>query len=275
MESVKTTDSSGHYDLPPGFRELAPDQFWGGSVVIPNFDEKAFVEGLLAVANESGFRYSGYITKAALGQNAEYHMSRYPRKAFGPVPPVTEYQNALKLLGEKFGLSESQVNEEKTVEQPRFRVLLGLQEGYAEWRKKAIVKEIKEGQIKDLEVAKMELQKRLGDVTRYGINLDQATDLDSLQSILESRDLSNEHSIDEVKDILGKEFDLTPSEICSASSWGTYREPSVVIEGDIAQIPKVYLLAEKFRQARFAVENLQTGESHMVETSDCEDPDKE
>lgn len=272
---MKAADSLGRYDVPPGFRELPPDQFWGGSVAIPDFDEKAFIERLLAVANESGFRYSGYIIKATGGQNAKYHMSRYPRKAFGPVPPIAEYQAALKLLGEKFGLSESQVNEEKTVEQPRFRVLLGLQEGYAEWRKKSIVKEIQERKIQSLEAAKNELQKRLGDVTRYGIDINQVADLAGLRSLLESKDLSNEHSVDEVRNILGKEFDLTPSEICSASSWGTYREPSVVIEGNLAQLPQVYLLAQKFHQARFAVENLQTGESRMVETSDCEDPDKE
>ena len=48
-----------------------------------------------------------------------------------------------------------------------------------------------------------------------------------------------------------------------------------MIEGDKAQVQKIYALAEKFHQARIAVEDLQEGQSHMVETKYCEDPDKE
>ena len=111
-------------------------------------------------------------------------------------------------------------------------------------------------------------------MSEFGIDVDQFANLDELKVVLEKASFGKDHTLEEVQKELGDEFDLTQSEIYSAGPWGKYTEPAIVIEGDKAQIKKVYALAEKFRQARIAVEDLQAGQSHMVETKYCEDPDK-
>ncbi len=105
------------------------------------------------------------------------------------------------------------------------------------------------------------------------------SDLPQFRVLLGLREFYEEsnklHTIEEVQNELGNNFNLTKAEICSVGPWGKYTEPAVVIQGDLAQIEKVYLLAEKFNQARFAVEDLYNGKSHMVEPACCKDPDKE
>ena len=253
------------------FRELRPEEFWGGSVSVENLSDEEFAQKIGEAANELGFTYSGYrIPKGEEG--FDYHFSRYPRRAFGPVAPIEKHQEALRKLSEKL---ETKGKEEKGVEQPRFRVLLGLQEGYAEYKKRSIVERIGKEEITTLEEAKKVIKSEIGSLSEFGIDVDKFASLDELKVVLEKANFGKDHTLEEVQKELGDEFDLTQSEIYSAGSWGKYTEPAIVIEGDKAQIKKVYALAEKFRQARIVVEDLQAGQSHMVETKYCGDPDKE
>ena len=252
------------------FRELRPEEFWGGSVSVEGLSDEEFAQKISGAANELGFTYSGYrIPKGE--ENFDYHFSRYPRRAFGPVAPVEKHQEALQKLAEKLG---TKGEEEKKAEQPRFRVLLGLQEGYAEYRKRGVVERMGKGEITTLEDAKKAIGSEIGDLTEFGIDIEKFVNIEELKEVLEKANFGKDHTLEEVQKELGEGFDLTQAEIYSAGSWGKYTEPAIVIEGDKVQIKKVYALAEKFRQARIAVEDLQAGQSHMVETKYCEDPDK-
>ncbi|HOE81010.1 MAG TPA: hypothetical protein PLA38_00680 [bacterium] len=253
------------------FRELRPEEFWGGLVSVEGLSDEEFAKKISEAANELGFTYSGYrIPKGEEG--FDYHFSRYPRRAFGPVVSVEKHQEALEILAKKLG---TEGREEKKTEQPRFRVLLGLQEGYSEYKKRGIVERINKGEIATLESARQAIKSEIGDLSEFGINLDEFTDIEELKTVLEKTNFGKDHTFEEVQRELGEGFDLTQAEIYSVGPWGNYTEPALVIEGDKAQVQKVYALAEKFHQARIAVEDLQIGQSHMVETKYCEDPDEE
>jgi len=129
-----------------------------------------------------------------------------------------------------------------------------------------------------LETAKSEIEKLIGQAVRENNIADKinvAESLEEIKNILSQTNLGKNHTLEEVQAELGEGFDLRNASIYSAGSWGNYQEPAVVIEGNQANLSKVYALAEKFKQARIAVENLKDGKSHMVETKYCEDPDKE
>lgn len=113
------------------FRELKPEEFWGGSVSFEGLSPEEFAQKIKEAAEETGFTYSGYTSEE------EYHFSRYPRRAFGPVASIEKHQEALKVLAEKLGVNSK---EEVRTEEPRFRVLLGLEEGYLEYKKKELLK---------------------------------------------------------------------------------------------------------------------------------------
>ncbi len=81
-------------------------------------------------------------------------------------------------------------------------------------------------------------------------------------------------SIEEVKRELKEGFDLEKGEICTIRNGGCYREEAVVITGDIDKIQKVFLLAEKFLQERFSVEDFSSNLTYMLETKHCKEPDK-
>ncbi|HAB53992.1 hypothetical protein A2480_00545 [Candidatus Uhrbacteria bacterium RIFOXYC2_FULL_47_19] len=247
-------------------RELAPEEFWGGSVTLGELSEEEFAQRIGEVANELSFTYSGYRV------SGNYYFSRYPRRAFGPVAPVGKYQEALQKLAEKLGTVG---NEEKKSEQPKFRVLLGLQEGYAEHKKRGVIERIGKGEITDIEKAKEIVRVEIDGLSEVGIDIDKFSSIEELRDVIEKTNLGKNHTLAEVQEALGEGFDLVSAEIYSAGSWGKYTEPAIIIEGDKSQLQKVYALAEKFRQARIAVEDLQDGQAHMVETKYCEDPDKE
>jgi len=253
------------------FRELRPEEFWGGSVSVEKLSDEEFAQKIGEAANELGFTYSGYrIPKGE--ESFDYHFSRYPRRAFGPVAPIEKHQEALRKLAEKLG---TKGKEEERTEQPKFRVLLGLQEGYDEYKKRGIVERISKGEIATLESARQAIESEIDDISKFGIDLGKFTNLDELKDALEKANFGKDHTLEEVQQELGDEFDLTQAEIYSAGPWGKYTEPAIVIEGDKKQAQKVYNLAEKFRQARIVLEDLQAGQSHMVETKYCGDPDKE
>lgn len=213
MESVEKTLL--HKENKSEFRELRPEEFWGGSVEVKGTNDQNFGKIMSETATELDFTFSGYRTPKTATE-FEYHFSRYPRRKFGPVAPIDKYRDALVKLSGKLN---TQAKEDQRAERPIFRIVLGLQEGYD-----------KEARV---------------------------------------------HTIEEVKQELGEEVSLMSVEIYSVGAWGKYTEPAVVIECDPANLAKVYALAEKFHQARFAVEDLHNNQSHIVETKYCSDPDTE
>jgi hypothetical protein len=255
----------------PEVRELRPEVFWNGSVFVKNLSDEEFDHKIGEVASNLQFTYSGYrISKGKEG--FEYHFSRYPRRAFGPVSSVEKHQEALQKLAEKL---ETTSKEEEITEQPRFRVLLGAQEGYAEYKKSNIVERINNQKIVTLEDAKQSIESEIGDLSEFGIDIEQFISLNELKNVLEKTNLGKDHTFEEVQKELGDEFDLTQAEIYSVGAWGKYTEPAIVIEGNKKQLQKIYALAEKFHQERIAVEDLQEGQAYMIETKYCENPDQE
>ncbi len=252
-------------------RELRPEEFWNGSITVENVSDEEFAQKISEAANELGYTYSGYRLPKE-GQGFDYHFSRYPRRAFGPVAPISKHQEALHKLAEKLG---GEVKEEKTGEQSRIRVLFGLQEGYNEYKKQSLIKRLDKGEIATLEDAKKIIDVNIGDISEYGINFSEIEDLQGLKTALEQTNFGKNHTFEEIQNELGEAFNLTPAEIYSVGPWGKYTEPAVLIEGDKSQLDKIYVLANKFHQARIAVDDLHLGQSYMVETRYCEDPDKE
>src|SRR3989338_7164331 len=84
------------------FRELRPEEFWGGSVSVEHLSYEEFAQKIGEAVNELGFTYSGYLIPKG-EEGFDYHFSRYPRRAFRPVAPVEKHQEALQKLAEKLG----------------------------------------------------------------------------------------------------------------------------------------------------------------------------
>ncbi len=106
-------------------RELAPEKWWSGKLDVKISDEE-FEEVITKVAKDLDFTFSGYKVKGK-EEGFSYHFSRYPRRAFGPVAPIESHQTALRRLAEEI---KSQGIEEEQSREPKFRVVLGLIEGY-------------------------------------------------------------------------------------------------------------------------------------------------
>ncbi len=120
---------------------------------------------------------------------------------------------------------------------------------------------------------------RLAKEANGDFDIEDNSDSPRFRIVLGLRELYEEsnklHTIEEVRHELGDDFNLTKAEICAIRPQGKYTEPAVVITGDLSKIKKVYLLAEKFKQARFTVEDLYHDAAYTVETIHCKDPDKE
>lgn len=242
-------------------RELAPEAFWGGRIKVENMEK--FISAIKKSAEETNFTYSWFL----IGN--EYVMTRYPRRAFGPIASIKKHQEALKALESNLSV---QGKEETTIPEAKFRVLLWLEEGYAEYQKNTLL-------------AALKTEKEVTENVRSSIlelfwESDQQADIkemnrSQLTKLLSNTDLSKLHSLKEVSTILWDAFNLEEAKIYTVWSWGTYEEPAVLITWNKGDIQKVYKLAEDFHQARIAVEDLQKGQSYMVETKYCSDPDKE
>ena len=247
-----------------GTNELKSEKFWGGFVSVENLTKEEFIQTVTQLATDLRFTYYGYIIKGEKGFN--YHFSSYPRQ----ILPTERYQEALKKLAEKLGV-EGVV--EKKSKKPRFRILLGLQEEYAEQEKLNIIRLIDIGKITNLEEAKKIILEKIKNLADFSINLNDFLDLTDLRNRLEKMNFGKDHSIKEVQNILGEEFTFSPAEICTIGSDGKYMEPAIIIEGDKSQVQKIYTLAINFHQARIAVEDLQYHKSHILETEFCENSD--
>jgi len=267
MQEKKPSINNRHPEIQKavvGTNELKSEKFWGGFVSVENLTKEEFIQTVTQLATDLRFTYYGYIIKGEKGFN--YHFSSYPRQ----ILPTERYQEALKKLAEKLGV-EGVV--EKKSKKPRFRILLGLQEEYAEQEKLNIIRLIDIGKITNLEEAKKIILEKIKNLADFSINLTDFLDLTDLRNGLEKMNFGKDHSIKEVQNILGEEFTFSPAEICTIGSDGKYMEPAIIIEGDKSQVQKIYTLAINFHQARIAVEDLQYHKSHILETEFCENSD--
>jgi len=82
------------------------------------------------------------------------------------------------------------------------------------------------------------------------------------------------HTPEEAIAILGEDFDVSPVKIFSVNENGVYEADAITIEGNRAGLQNIYELADKFKQHRFTVEDLQNGTINLVETRWCKDPDE-
>ena len=267
MQEKKPSINNRHPEIQKavvGTNELKSEKFWGGFVSVENLTKEEFIQTVTQLATDLRFTYYGYIIKGEKGFN--YHFSSYPRQ----ILPTERYQEALKKLAEKLGV-EGVV--EKKSKKPRFRILLGLQEEYAEQEKLNIIRLIDIGKITNLEEAKKIILEKIKNLADFSINLNDFLDLTDLRNRLEKMNFGKDHSIKEVQNILGEEFTFSPAEICTIGSDGKYMEPAIIIEGDKSQVQKIYTLAINFHQARITVEDLQYHKSHILETEFCENSD--
>ena len=77
------------------------------------------------------------------------------------------------------------------------------------------------------------------------------------------------HNKDEVAEIIGSSVGLQSATIYSVGKNGEYTEPAVWIKGKKDDLPKVYEIANSFKQERFTIENLAEEKAHVVEPPCC------
>jgi hypothetical protein len=245
---------------------LGPVTFWGGEVTFNRGDIAHFKETLSAVAKETGFRYSGYFIEHE--ENLTFHISRLPRRVGLEVPPVEEYQVSLAALAsslQKVGIS-AHVSEE-THHTPQLRSIFGLQEGYYEPRKKDIVAKIEDATIKNIDEAKIAIQRSGLDLERFGIDFNQCSDLNQLTQRLKSTSFTIEHTPQSARNILPAEFSIIPVEIYAVSPDSTYSEPAIRVETvpHSDSLEKLVTLGNAFRQARFSLERPDQSAANNIE----------
>lgn len=110
------------------FRELRTEDSWSGYLEIGNSKRTDFEKVIKQLASEKKFTFYGWLLNES-EERFKYRFTRYPRKKFGPVPAIETYRALLKQLSDSLGVIGVQ---EQNLGQSKFRILLGLKEGYDE-----------------------------------------------------------------------------------------------------------------------------------------------
>ncbi|MFA6252683.1 MAG: hypothetical protein WCV69_00215 [Patescibacteria group bacterium] len=119
----------------PEFRELKPIDHWSTSMPLDAIPDGDFDNKMRETVTETGQNFLGFkITEKTL-----YIRTRYPRKKYG-VPSIEECRASTDVLAKKLGIETS---EQQKVEEPRFRIVLGLLEGYGKDNKIHTIEEVK------------------------------------------------------------------------------------------------------------------------------------
>lgn len=106
------------------YRELEPIKLWGANVDVDEVE--SFKKSLVQVAQETNKNQFGYFLYPQDGKT-QYHISRYPRRKYGPIPDDTEVAEQLGVI---LKTSKQKGGEEMMTACPRFRIVLGLEQGY-------------------------------------------------------------------------------------------------------------------------------------------------
>jgi hypothetical protein len=266
------------------FRELRPERFWAGKVTVADdsVDLSRLKEAIGQVAKTTGVTFSGFLRESP--QGIVYEISRYPRRAFGPVASIETYEENLEKLA--VGLREQGISARSAaVELPErqvFRVVVGLEEGYFNHEKGTLLDKVRAKTTPGCEPDEvrevMVLFERAGVAESVACLASQpcATRAEIIK-ILEAADLAKHHSLSEIRALTSETVELASVQILAAGPWGKYEEAAALITGDPEYLDAVKHVAAVFHQARIAVEEIgpDGGAAHMVEiVAYCPDPDK-
>ena len=120
----------------PEYRELAPVEHWSASLSLSEIDEDLFKRSVEETVVETGQSFIGF----KVLETNEYVRTRYPRRRYG-VPSLEECRESMDRLTAKL---EVVSKEQRKIDEPRFRVVIGLIEGYGEQNKTHTKKEVVE-----------------------------------------------------------------------------------------------------------------------------------
>jgi len=249
-------------------RILGPEKMWGGELRVVGPTPEGMEQLLKWAGQKSGGRLPGYIIDEPDG-SVSYHVSRLPRRVTIPVPPEEEFLTAVQAAQETIRKQDfvCSLRIEAISDKEEFRVILGLEEGYFESRRKDLLRQIDDFTLASVKEVRDAFLQRLGNPGDWGIDLDSGNSVSALREIIDSVSMSRLHSVKEVLAELSEEFNVTPCTIYSVAPEYTYREPAVrIVAPDTkANLEKLVLLAARFHQARFSFERLHTGEAFNIE----------
>jgi hypothetical protein len=106
----------------PEFRELQPIDHWSASLSLNALTDDDFDKHMKDAVIETGQNFLGFL----ITEEHLYIRTRYPRKKYG-VPSVEECRTGTAVLARKLGV---EAREQIITGEPRFRVIIGLAEGY-------------------------------------------------------------------------------------------------------------------------------------------------
>ncbi|MBI5127189.1 hypothetical protein HZA76_01910 [Candidatus Roizmanbacteria bacterium] len=116
----------------PVFRELPREKAWGSDLEVNVIDSYNLKQHLLEESERMGKPIFGYRFYEA-GSSFTYHMSRYPRSKKYSLGTPEEYEETVSNIEKAMKLKESA--KDKPAAERRFRIVLGLNEGYSINRK--------------------------------------------------------------------------------------------------------------------------------------------
>jgi hypothetical protein len=248
-------------------RILGPETLWGGEISVVSLDTSELQEILNQTGKRTGLRLAGYISQQEGGLN--YHMARLPRRVNLEVPPLETFQQAFDAV--QHTLSNDGIDyksrEEQAVLEPQLRVLLGLEEGYFESRRKDLVRQIGEMIFSNVDQVREAFELRIGDPLPWKIDFQNWTSIEDAKQNLEAVSMSKLHTFEEIRSMLPSEFEVNQCLIHSVAPDYIYVEPAVEIIAPRTQMnfETLTVLAAQFHQARFSLEHLDTMEAFNVE----------
>lgn len=270
--------SKGHDEAE--FRHLVPEQYWGGCVSVPDpgIEPEQLRSAIATIAREQGITFSGFLCAGDSGE-LRYEISRYPRRAFGPVASIETCEANLGSLvsGLRQRGINAEVSPEPIVSTPSFRVILGLEEGYLNHERKELCEKLAKSCGPQERGEAIDLFRRAGLGEQAESLARLSENREKFIEVLQSTDLTRRHSVQEVITLTAGAVAVKSAEIFTAGSWGQYQESAAVVTGPAAERYLILQLAATFHQARIAIEEFgPTGATaHMVEIrAYCTDPDE-
>lgn len=107
------------------FYELKAAELWGANIDVGG-SISVFKDALIQAAKKSCKNYFGYFFNSKDGKT-KYHLSRYPRRKYGPIPDDVILNMQLKTV---LDFLDTLGQVEQFFSEPMFRVVMGLELGY-------------------------------------------------------------------------------------------------------------------------------------------------
>ncbi|MCO6431336.1 MAG: hypothetical protein J5J00_10785 [Deltaproteobacteria bacterium] len=234
-----------------------PIRGWSGELTA-HCNHEQLEKAVAAAARNIGSRVSGFITSNDDG-SLTFTTTRWPRRIGEAVPSCAHFAAALNevknVLSSWGVVASDRVN--RNAGSDSYRVLLGLQEGYSEGCKNALLHrpDIRSGQ-----ELLQEFRRTIGEPENSGIARQLFEDLFEAKALLASINLTRVHSLSEVRERIGgsASIDTYPAQIFAADPILNlvYREPAALLLGAPGSgLPReALLLAYEMGQERFSIE---------------------